>query len=112
MVEVGVRKAYGATDQSIIRQVLYENLLLTTIGAVIGLALSYLTMSVGYKWVMSIFDKGSDNIVSGVTTEMLFNPTIIAITMLLTLVLNLMAAIVPTLFALRKSITYSLYNKR
>ena len=112
MVEVGVRKAYGATDQSIIRQVLYENLLLTTIGAVIGLALSYLTMSVGYKWVMSIFDKGSDNIVSGVTTEMLFNPTIIIVVLLLTLVINIASALVPTIFALRSNIIEALYHKR
>ncbi|MBR2606494.1 MAG: ABC transporter permease [Bacteroidaceae bacterium] len=112
MVEVGVRKAYGATDQSIIRQVLYENLLLTTIGAVIGLALSYLTMSVGYKWVMSIFDKGSDDIVSGVTTEMLFNPTIIIVVLLLTLVINIASALVPTIFALRSNIIEALYHKR
>ena len=112
MVEVGVRKAYGATGQSIIKQVLCENLLLTTTGAVIGLALSYLIMGVGYNWVLSIFDKGRDEIVSGVSTEMLFNPTIISVVLLLTMVVNIASALIPTIFALRNNIIESLYHRR
>ena len=112
MVEVGVRKAYGATGQSIIKQVLCENLLLTTIGAVIGLALSYLIMGAGYEWVISIFDKGRDEIVSGVSTEMLFNPTIISVVLLLTLAVNIASALIPTIFALRSNIIESLYHRR
>ena len=111
LVEIGVRKAYGATDRSIISQVLWENLLLTLIGAIIGLALSYLIMGTGYSWVMRMFYSRA-HIVSGITAEMLFNPTIIAIILLLTLVVNISSALVPTLFALRSNIIQSLYQRR
>lgn len=114
MDEIGVRKAFGATNWSVLFQVLCENLLLTALGALLGLLLAYLITLGASSWILTLFDKrvnimAPENVI---TVEMLFNPTIIAITILLTLVLNLMAAIVPTLFALRKSITYSLYNKR
>jgi ABC-type antimicrobial peptide transport system permease subunit len=39
--EMGVRKAYGATNQSLIGQVLTENLLLTFVGGLLGLMLAY-----------------------------------------------------------------------
>ena len=41
MSELGVRKAYGATNVSLISQVLTENLLLTLVGGLVGLALAY-----------------------------------------------------------------------
>ncbi len=114
MDEVGVRKAFGATNGSVLFQVLCENLLLTALGALFGLLLAYLITLGASNWILALFDGKINKMApeNVITVEMLFNPTIIAITMLLTLVLNLMAAIVPTLFALRKSITYSLYNKR
>ncbi|MBQ2779076.1 MAG: ABC transporter permease [Bacteroidaceae bacterium] len=114
MDEIGVRKAFGATNGSVLSQVLCENLLLTALGALLGLLLAYLITLSASSWILALFDGRVNRMApeNVITVEMLFNPTIIAITMLLTLVLNLMAAVVPTLFALRKSITYSLYNKR
>lgn len=114
MDEIGVRKAFGATNGNVILQVLCENLLLTALGALLGLLLSYLLTSGAGDWIVTLFDKRVNTSAPNkvVTFEMLFNPTIIAVTMLLTLLLNLMAAIIPTFSALRKSITYSLYNKR
>lgn len=114
MDEIGVRKAFGATNGSVLSQVLCENLLLTALGALLGLLLAYLITLSASSWILALFDGRVNRMApeNVITVEMLFNPTIIAITMLLTLVLNLMAAVVPTLFALRESITYSLYNKR
>lgn len=41
MSEIGVRKAFGATGGELVRQVFFENLLLTLLAGALGLALSY-----------------------------------------------------------------------
>ena len=41
MAEIGVRKAFGATGGELMRQIFFENLLLTLFAGVLGLALSY-----------------------------------------------------------------------
>jgi len=40
MAEIGVRKAFGATGGELMRQVFFENLVLTLLAGVVGLALS------------------------------------------------------------------------
>ncbi|MDE5881602.1 MAG: ABC transporter permease [Muribaculaceae bacterium] len=42
--EIGVRRAYGAKRRDIIRQLIGENLVVTVVGGLIGLGLSYLFM--------------------------------------------------------------------
>ena len=113
MDEVGVRKAYGATDRQIVSQVLWENLLLTLVGAIIGLALSYVTICSGHRWLMTILDTRIHTApVSGITAEMLFNPTVVTMVLLVTFVLNIASALIPTLLALRNNIIESLYQRR
>ena len=41
MTEIGVRKAFGATANELLRQVFWENLILTLLAGVLGLILSY-----------------------------------------------------------------------
>jgi ABC-type lipoprotein release transport system permease subunit len=112
--ELGVRKAYGATNVSLISQVLTENLLLTLIGGMVGLALAYLIALTGGNWLYYLFDSfvmpGSVN--PSFTVEMLFNPTIFLTVFSLCIVLNLISALVPTVLALRHSIIYSIQTKR
>ena len=111
--EIGVRKAYGATDRQIVSQVLWENLLLTLVGAIIGLALSYVTICSGHRWLMTILDTRIHTApVSGITAEMLFNPTVVTMVLLVTFVLNIASALIPTLLALRNNIIESLYQRR
>jgi len=43
--EIGIRKAFGANKKTILMQVLYENLLSSIIGGIIGLVLSIITIS-------------------------------------------------------------------
>jgi hypothetical protein len=46
----------------------------------------------GYSWILTLFEKGGHlKVVSGITFEMLFNPTIIAVVLLVTFVLNVVA---------------------
>ena len=114
MSELGVRKAYGATNASLISQVLTENLLLTLVGGLVGLALAYLVALTGGSWVFNLFDtfvmKGGVN--PSFTVEMLFNPTLFLTVFGLCVLLNLISALVPTILALRHTIIYSIQSKR
>lgn len=116
VVEIGVRKSYGATNAQIIGQVLSENLFLTFIGGILGILFSYVIVLMANEWIMYIFNKvESINPFEAppvFTFEMLFNPTIFALVLGLCVVLNLISALVPTLWALRRPIVECLYTKR
>ena len=113
MEEIGIRKAYGATDRQIVAQVLWENLLLTTMGAVIGLILSYAVVCSCDSWITTFFDTDIRNITNRtINVSMLFNPIVLGTTICITAVLNMTSALVPTTIALRKNIIESLYCRR
>ena len=110
--EIGVRKSYGATDAQIISQVLCENLLLTLLGAIAGLGLSYAAIYKNSNLVLTLLDKYVKNTEPVITADILFNPTLITAVLGLVMLLNVASALVPALFALRRNIIESLYNKR
>ena len=114
MSELGVRKAYGATNVSLISQVLTENLLLTLIGGLVGLALAYFIALTGGDWMYHLFDSfvWGNTVPASFTVEMLFNPTLFLTVFGLCVLLNLISALVPTILALRHSISYSIQSKR
>ena len=114
MSELGVRKAYGATNVCLISQVLTENLLLTLVGGLVGLALAYFIALTGGDWVYHLFDTFvmSGGVNPSFTVEMLFNPTLFLTVFGLCVLLNLISALVPTVLALRHSIIYSIQSKR
>ena len=114
MSELGVRKAYGATNVSLISQVLTENLLLTLIGGLVGLALAYFIALTGGDWMYHLFDSfvWGNTVPASFTVEMLFNPTLFLTVFGLCVLLNLISALVPTILALRHSIIYSIQSKR
>ena len=114
--EFGVRKSYGASNALIIGQVLGENLLLTCVGGVLGILFSYIIVWMSNEWIMYIFG-GIENLNPNIapatfTFEMLFNPTIFLLVFGLCVLLNLISALVPTVWALRKPIVECLYSKR
>lgn len=114
MSELGVRRAYGANNREIIRQVLWENLLLTVSGGLLGLMLSYVIILTASDWILHLFDGyvvGSGSEVN-VTFEMLFNPTVFGSALLFCILLNLISALIPTVWALRHSIINSIHSKR
>ena len=113
--ELGVRKAYGATNRSLIHQVLTENLLLTIIGGLIGLTLAYALTLAGGKQVLSIFD--SDMFYDmqssmSIHLDMLINLPLFATVLGVCILLNLISALVPTILALRHPIINSIHSKR
>lgn len=111
--EIGVRKAYGATNGEIITQVLWENLMLTIAGTILGVALCYIVVITGSSWITAFFDtRVNDLSPREINADMLLNPTVIICIVALTFVLNIASALVPTLMALKKDIIQSLYHRR
>lgn len=113
--EMGVRKAFGASRSKLINQVLTENLLLTGIGGLAGLILSYLILFFTRNWILDISSQYSGSLPEGTTVDfsatMLFNGKIFLIVLLVCLVMNILSALIPVYRSLRKQITDSLYIK-
>lgn len=114
LCELGIRKAYGATNRRLLHQVLCENLLLTVIGGLAGLLFSYLIVLTASDWILTLFDKGIN--IPGqhitLTFEMLFNPTVFGCAFGLCIVLNTVSALLPAVLALRHPIIRSLHTNR
>lgn len=114
LVEMGVYKAFGATRGYLLRQVMNENLILTLLGGLVGLLLSWALLAWGKNWVFRFFSINYylDNSDILVTTEMLFSPWIFLSAFLICVVLNLVSALLPVWHALRAEIVYSLNQKK
>lgn len=109
--ELGVRKAFGATDGTLVRQILNENLVLTLIGGVVGLIFSYLAVYVMRTWLFT----NSDNIGTAgdfsLSMGALFSPQIFVLAFIFCLLINLLSAGLPAWLATRRTIVDSLNDK-
>lgn len=113
LAELGVRKTYGATNRRLLMQVLWENLLLTCIGGLLGLLISYLIVLTASDWILTLFDGYTDvQKTPFLSFEMLFNPMVFGTAFGLCVLLNLISAFIPTAWALRRPIIQSLNSKR
>lgn len=101
--EIGVRKAFGATTGDICRQVLYENCLITLLGGIIGLFLSFGLLSVCRNFLLD------DDVT--LSTDMLLRPGAFVAAVFFSLLLNLLSAGWPAWRAGRMSIVQSLNNQ-
>lgn len=114
--ELGIRKTYGATRTSLLRQVMFENLLLTLVGAVLGMAGAWILVTSCRRWIFSIFDSNPAPVPEwadvAVNPDMLFAPALFVIMLAICLIVNLLSAIVPAWLYMRKPIVSSLYEKR
>jgi putative ABC transport system permease protein len=98
--EIGLRKAFGATRGTIIRQVLFENAVLTCIGAVLGLGLSFLFLYLGRSFMLA---KGV-----ALTAGMLLKPGLFLAVLFFAFLLNLLSAGLPALHISRRQIVGAL----
>ena len=114
IAELGIRKAYGATNGALVRQVLTENFLLTLMGGIVGLIVSYLIVVMTGDWILTLFDKYiyDTSLATSLTPEMLFNPVVFGCTLAVCLLLNVVSALLPALWALKHPIVASLNTKR
>lgn len=113
--EMGVRKAFGATGGRLFSQVVWENLLLTSLGGLLGLVLSFVMVLFAQEWLLTMLDGVTTMFpegVRGVTWDMLFNLPLFLVTFLVCVVLNLVSALIPAGVALKKNIVYSLNQKK
>ena len=113
--EMGLRKAYGATNRSLIGQILTENLLLTIIGGLLGLALAYIITIAGGETILNLMDENVTlfkTISTKINLEMLINLPLFLTVFGVCVLLNLISALVPTLLALRHPMIYSIQTKR
>ena len=100
--EIGVRKAFGAKKQTILVQVLYENLITSLIGGVIGLIFSYIAVLYLRGWLLGV--PSDDTIPIGA----LLSPMIFVMVFAVCVLLNLLSAGLSAFKASRMSIVNSL----
>ena len=102
--EIGIRKAYGASRVSIIRQLLYENMLSTGIGGVIGMICSMLiTICFGELLLVQNIGDVSRELFT-LSFSSLFDIRIFTLAMLFCFIFNIMSVYIPAIRATRTSI--------
>lgn len=111
MGELGVRKAYGSTRWMLVRRILNENLLLTLLGGVVGLAMSYGAVYLLRNWIFSTFWTVYSLGTMELPVSSLFSPTVFVCALLFCLLMNLLSAGIPAWYASRKPIVTSLNDK-
>lgn len=99
--ELAVRKAFGATYGVLIRQLLYENGVISLLGGLIGLLLSFLLLPACRNFLLH----EADTVLQG---DMLFRPEVFLAALLFCLLLNLLSAGIPALRIARQPIADSL----
>ncbi|WP_455586848.1 ABC transporter permease [Bacteroides sp.] len=114
--EMGVRKSFGAPSTGLLKQVMWENLLLTLLGGLLGLILAWIALFVARDWVFYLFDSWPEQLPEGITAtvsgEMFFAPMVFVAALVLCIVLNILSALLPAWCSLRKPIVNSLNEKR
>ncbi len=106
--EIGLRKAFGASRNELMIQILSENMLYSILGGIFGLILSYIgvyfmaDMLFGSSWNSSL--QGENQL----SATFLLSPTVFFLAFLFCFVLNLLSAGIPAWRTSRKNITDSL----
>lgn len=85
--EMGLRKAFGATKNRLMIQILSENLVVTFIGGLLGILLSVVLLHLCKSFLLTE--------ATVITFEMLFKPGLFVAALFFTLLLNLLSAGLP-----------------
>lgn len=105
LAEMGVRKSFGATRGRLLRNVLWENLLLTVAGGIVGFFFAWALLNAG---IANLLAKGNYGVDAVITSEMVFSPVIFVFAFIICCILNVMSALVPAWRSLRRPIVQSL----
>lgn len=109
--ELGVRRAFGATRGNLLSQVMWESLLQTLLGGVLGLILSYIA---AYSLKGIIYgDSDMAYLLGEVKLDplSLLSPTIFLYALLFCLLLNILSAFIPAYRISHKQIVDSIHSK-
>ncbi len=105
LVEMGVRKSYGATSAALLRLVLVENFVFTCVGALAGYIAAWILFRCG---MLAIFMPNPYGYSLAMPDEVFLSPELFLFVFAVSLVLNLLSAFVPAWIAMRKPIVSSL----
>ena len=116
MGEFGVRKSFGAWRGDVLQQITGENLLLTMLGGVLGLLLSYVLLGVFSEQLNGMVP--GEAIATAFSMEKVeaavfsvrdfFKLKLYVLLLAIVLVLNIISALIPALKVIRRPITDSL----
>ena len=112
---MGIRKAFGAKRSTLLREVLFENLVLTLCGGLAGWVLSWFIFSAlrhNTIFQMLFLDIPMQSAEFGMNLKMFITPTLFLVVFLCCAVLNLMVALIPAWRSLKNPIVESLNQKR
>ena len=98
--EIGVRKAFGATDNHILYQYVFENVIQTILGGLIGLILAL--MAIYYINTSGLLDE----------MELSISPTFFFYSLLTTLFFGLLSGVMPAYIISKSHIVTSLKSKQ
>lgn len=104
MEEIGVRRAFGATRGELLRQVLAENLVVTLMGGVLGLILSYIAVLCMRDWLLNTSMSGYYGVDTQVSADMVIQPFVFVCALLFCLLMNLLSAGIPAIRVSRTNI--------
>lgn len=113
--EMGIRKAFGAKRSTLLREVLFENLVLTLCGGLAGWVLSWFIFSAlrhNTIFQMLFHDIPMQSAEFGMNLKMFITPTLFLVVFLCCAVLNLTVALIPAWRSLKNPIVESLNQKR
>lgn len=104
--EIAIRKAYGASNVSIIGHFFVEGLVNTLIGGALGFVLSYALVSLGRVWLLG---NGINNLSAiSVDISMALRLDLFVLVLLVCLIFNLLAVLLPATLAVRRNIVVTL----
>ena len=115
VAEMGIRKAFGAKKRVLLGQVMQENLVLTFFGGIVGYALSCgVVAAISSNPMFLTFFQRENDLLDSVSVQfgMFFTPIMFLIVFVCCVVLNLMAALIPSWTSLKRPIVESLNQKK
>lgn len=116
--EIGIRRSFGATRVSMMRMVMNENLILTLLGGVIGLFITWILMVFAGDFLLQFmplkydFGNAAGEGSTFLTSEIAFAPFVFVITISVCLILNTISAWIPAYSTMHRQITNSINTKR
>lgn len=105
MGELGIRKAYGATNRELILRLLTENMLLTVAGTAIGFLLSCILLYLMKDWMLGF---GAGSMQPAVSVFLLFRPGVFLCAFITCIMFNLMSVLIPAWNVTRQDIITTL----
>ena len=103
--EIGIRKAFGATQWGIVKQVLIENFITSLIGGLIGLVFSTILIHFLRAWLLDISDNAS------IPMQSFIAPYVFIVVIVICLILNVLSAGIPAIRTTKMKIVDSLNRK-